>query len=785
MSSLVPFYITAFDKGLTKNKKPFLIPDEAFSTLENAYVFRDRVLKREGLEYIGEDANSSRLRRALPLSPVTLSTQAVGLSYTNNDILADPNIDIRTTQPDAQIAPQTLLVSVGALSFKDNDGTGVLSTSVGNSGNINYQTGKLVLTFSAPIGATNVNVSFNYFPALPVMGIPLRDNAALNDEQTIWFDTKYAYVWSGLAFDEFIVGTTWSGTNQDFFWATNYRGANPEDKLFFATNFICTDPNPIRYTDGNTWTNFAPLVTDTDTLYQARIIIPYYGRLLMMNVWEGTTLGGYVGAKNIQNRCRFSQLGDPIAADAWKSNEFGKGGFVDAPTAEAIMSAMFVKNTLVVQFEETTWQLTYVGEYGFPFVWERISSDFGSDATFSSVLFDNHMLSVGDTAIIATNAVGSQRIDLDIPDQVFQVQRINAGAVRVQGVRNYQKELVYWNYPDGQTMASETDTLVFPNKVLVYNYRNSSWGIFRDSITAFGNFRIDPSITWDSTDVTWDDNDVLWDDVDGQEDFPAIVSGNQQGFVHIYANKSPDDGSLVVEDIDLTVTPIVVTSKNHNLQTGEIISFSGLQFVNDFFPPYPILDTNLNGMPFQVTVIDPDNFSIAKWDFDTQNYAEDQSTWDPLPTPSTSGVDLDVSYVGSGVIILYPKLNVQTKDINVFGDKGMQVKLSYIDFLMQPTQSSAFTVLLAINATLGLPPAVIGGVSTANRNVSTNLTSPFYTQASDYAWFRFFATLSAQFFRICMTYDDNLMNTLSTHAQPWTLYGITAYVRPGGKTPFS
>jgi len=29
------------------------------------------------------------------------------------------------------------------------------------------------------------------------------------------------------------------------------------------------------------------------------------------------------------------------------------------------------------------------------------------------------------------------------------------------------------------------------------------------------------------------------------------------------------------------------------------------------------------------------------------------------------------------------------------------------------------------------------------------------------------------------------MNDLNTHAQPWTLYAMTAYVRPGGRVPFS
>ena len=41
MSNLTPFFITGYNKGLVRNKKPFLIPDEAWSTLYNGYVWRD------------------------------------------------------------------------------------------------------------------------------------------------------------------------------------------------------------------------------------------------------------------------------------------------------------------------------------------------------------------------------------------------------------------------------------------------------------------------------------------------------------------------------------------------------------------------------------------------------------------------------------------------------------------------------------------------------------------------------------------------------------------------
>ena len=216
------------------------------------------------------------------------------------------------------------------------DGT-FTSITPGNSGFINYLTGDITLTHTG--GAVAATVTFSYFPGLPVMGIWVREVVGTNTEETIFFDTTYAYVFNGSTFDEVTGTPVWSGTNSDFFWSTNFRGITPDVRLFFTTNFVVNAANPIRYYDGGTWTDFAPLVDATHTLFQARILIPYYGRLLALNVWEGTTAGGYAGAVNIPNRCRFSQIGNPLETVvpapvvdlAWRSDIFGRGGFIDAP----------------------------------------------------------------------------------------------------------------------------------------------------------------------------------------------------------------------------------------------------------------------------------------------------------------------------------------------------------------------------------------------------------------------------------------------------------------------
>lgn len=838
--SLQPYYIAGSSVGFETDKKPFLLPDQAFTALENAYVWRDRVIKREGNRLLG------RLRREFEevsffdtgASPWTFNILVVSgyisnitapsangvvtTTYPHNLVTGDmivisgvvgtvevnggtftitvltpttfqlnfvtvnpyvsggfwiSNRSLSSTEPNAEIEPGSVVITIQAgpdIVFTDQgDGT-LTSPTLGNSGTINYLTGTVILTHTAGAGVATV-ITYAYFPSLPVMGIYQIEQGNINEEQTIWFDTKYAYKFLGV-FMEFIPGTTWDGTDADFFWGTNYRSSSASDRIFFVTNFVNSAVVPMRFTDGSTWTSFTPQLNNTGTLLlQARILIPYYGRLLALNTFEGNALGA---GNNFYNRCRFSQIGNPLEAynfatktGAWAEDIFGKGGFIDAPTSEQIIGAAFIKNTLIVFFERSTWQLRYVGEYGLPFLWERISADLGSESTFSTVIFDKGALAVGQTGIIAADAVQVNRIDEKIPDLVFNIRNAQSGTKRVVGIRDYQRELVFWTFPNADIPE---ENVKFPNNVLVYNYRNATFAVFRDNVTFFGYFQPPAAITWSSLDVFWEDEKVTWSGVDQSALFPFIIAGNQQGFVHYYGYVTPDEESLSITDIDLTASPIELTIINHNLDTGDIVYLTDLQFV-DSVTLQPIA-TDLNDQIYRITRIDTDTVSLSEWDFTAEEYIDDFSF---TPVAATS------VYIGKGRLALFPKLNVITKDFNPYQDKGGQLKLSYIDFLTdvpvtQPNEIAAMTVIILLNTS----PAAEGNLLVGNRNVETDLPTPFYVPASDYVWHRFYATVAGQFIRVIMTYDDNLMNRLNTHRQDWTLNALTLWVRPGGKVIF-
>jgi ubiquitin-activating enzyme E1-like protein len=691
-----PYFISSYQSGLKKNKKPFLILDDAFQTLENAFVYREAVKKRDGIKLVG------RLRRVFTTQAVGNVTIGAGTTVFNLFTL------LSITEPDASLEPgnvSTITLAFGApfsQTFTDSTGTGVMTGFVApiTGVSINYETGDVtVINSGGGFGASALTVTVAYYPNLPVMGIDKQELAAVNVERTVFFDTKYVYVYDDNDFSSPST-TTWAGNDDEFFWMENYRGSTADARLFFVTNFASpalSVNNRIRYTsDAATWTTFTPLVDATVSIFQCKLIVSYYGRLLFLNTWEGTLAGNAV---NFFNRCRFSQIGNPISVDAWRSDQFGKGGFIDAPTNEAIISARFYKNTLIIFFEKTTWQLRYVGEYGLPFVWERISSDFGSESKLSTVLFDGGILAVGDKAIVTSSGNDVQRIDLEIPDVVFAFNDKQSGKERVHGGRDFQKELVYWTYSDGPIGNK------FPNRVLVYNYRNNTWAIFRDNVTCFGELTNASGDSWDLP-ISWD-SDTSWDTF-YQGEFPTLISGNHQGFVHYYQfflDPDPvqdnlvdfrEHESLYIQDITRSATDnLRIVSPDHNLEDLEIIYIANLIFVDT--STGTALTTTLNNKFYQVTVIDSDTIDLTQWDFDTEAYISTSGNSIGFTPATGTG-----TYMGGGVIALLPKVNILTKDFNPIQNTGSKIKSSYIDFQMDATPNAEVSVIEYIDSSTAI-----------------------------------------------------------------------------------
>jgi len=756
-----PFAVVNIRDGARRDVVPFLLQNDSFPIIENSYLFRGRIEKRSSFSPVGNDG---RLKG-------TVGTTDGGGNITLLDGTVPGGIP-------AGVA--TFIINGSTLTDPGGASPVILLTTGAVTGTLNRTTG--VLATNAPAAPVV------YIPGLPVMGLLTREEvnpALINDELLEAFDTRYTYVFD-VASNDFILQNTfagtvntfvWTGTDSDFFWYTNYFDA------FWATNNVpgfhaAINASPVAERDGirwfgttaagTGWSNFNPGLDGTDTpvvaptqfLLGALIILPYQGRLVVLNTVEGPNLAGGV---RFPRRARWCQFATPFynnfpinksaQLNSWSSTQVGKGGFIDAPTDEVIVSAEFIKDTLIVYFERSTWQLVYTNNAILPFIWQKINTELGSESTFSIVPFDRGVYAVGNYGIITTDSVNVVRLDQKIPDEVFQIQNINEGVKRVYGIRDYDAQLVYWTFPvrSDEDNDDATYTLTYPNQVLFYNYLDGSWAETDDCFTCFGYWQRLNDINWASLSLpsnTWANTSFAWNSQVSSGRYPSVVAGNQRGFVMVYSqlqNLGQNSPSLPIAQIVISSpTSATLTVTNHNLVNNQFILISGATGI-----------TNFNNRIFKVTLATVSTFVINTG-----------------PTVPFSG-----TYTGTGLITTLPRPDIITKEFNPFYQQGDSVKLNYIDILADRTQDGEFTINVYVNSNTS--------VITDSQVVltSTESTTAIYGGQSR-IWHRFYTNTIGSFFQLGITLSDDQMQVLETATANIRIHALIMYVSPAGRLSY-
>lgn len=672
MAGYTPLKICGHTSGLIREREEFLLPNDACPTLENAFVWRERIKRKQGFQLLG------RLRRSLTAQAQANTNFAPNTSYVIADILSTHRV-AAVPETYAELQQKTVVLTVDALGtpvvFTDNGLGGWIRTSGvayninTSSSTINYATGAISLVWTTIPSNKTVSAAYSYYPALPTMGLRTRERNNITQEQLIAFDTKYSYIYTS-GWQEFISGTTWSGTDYNFFWSTNFWTEIATDrKLFWATNFSGISGDPIRYTNGTTWTSFAPTINAAgDKLNGALIMLPYRSRMVALHTLEGPTLLG--STENFQ-RIRWAAIGDPTGVgntNAWRDDIRGQGGVIDIPTSDAITCAGFVRDNLTIYCESSTWQLKYTGQSIAPFQIEKVNTELGARSTFSAVQFDTSLVGVGDKGVIECDSFKSNRIDSKIVDLVFLFSNLSDGPKRIHGIRDFAQRLAYWTFPLAK------NGVVYPDRCLVYNYENQSWAIRTDCFTCLGTFQAQTSKTWADLPYPWSTQNYPW--ITRAAYFPSIVAGNQQGYIVVLDSQVQNDASLSITAItgDPTLAT-VLTIPNHNLQTDMVVEVEGI-IAGDYFDGLNYSTTN--PVVFGIEKIDVDNIGLY-----TYNAASGY-----FDIPRVDGVG---SYLGCGKVSIRDNFRIVSKKFNAI-DEGQKVQLGYVDVLTDVTDNGAMTL---------------------------------------------------------------------------------------------
>ena len=436
------------------------------------------------------------------------------------------------------------------------------------------------------------------------------------------------------------------------------------------------------YTFTGAFPNTTIYFTGNNYIRTSLIIIEFKNRLLLFDTIEninGTDT-------SFVNRLRYSAIGNALSATSFMVDVPGNGGFIDAPTQQAIKTAQFVKDRLIVYFESSTYELAYTGNQVLPFVFQKINTELGAESTFSEVPFDKVVLGVGNVGIHACSGNNVERIDSKIPSLVFSFHNDDEGVQRVAGIRDFYTEMVYWTYPS----EVRDSNFYFPNKVLTFNYVSNAWGINDDSFTAFGYTLLEidtPGAIWGETTIPWAQNLSLWNNnasADTNVKFKCVVAGNQEGFiVAIKSDITENAPGLQITNMTLLGNGMATLSViNHNLEFNDFVllgSVGGVTFTDSLgntlnrIVARVSVDPFLSGTPNSITVTSLDNLG------------------QPMVMTGT--------YNGNGTLARVSNINLLTKQYNFFTSQDRNIYIPRVDFLVDKTENGQVTVDYLVSST--------------------------------------------------------------------------------------
>ncbi|MEO8253188.1 MAG: ubiquitin-activating E1 FCCH domain-containing protein [Flavobacterium sp.] len=410
------------------------------------------------------------------------------------------------------------------------------------------------------------------------------------------------------------------------------------------TNGSSTAPT---LTGNNGWVNFAPPLSllpysvaekplEQYYLVGARMIVPFKDRLLFIGPVIQTSSPN--SQLYLQDTVIYSQNGtpyytssyinsptatidDPTTATtvfnpiltpinqisnspAYFEDQTGFGGFASAGIDQPILTTSINEDVLILGFNTIQTRFVYSGNDVVPFNFFIINSELGSSSTFSSITMDKGVISRGNRGYIITGQVDATRIDLDIPDEVFQISLINNGAERFTSSRDFINEWILFTYPANELAFK------FPNETLFYNYRDNSWALFYENYTHHGTFRRVTGETWatiGSKFPTWEEWTLPWNAGTSTLNQQQVISGNQQGFVLLHNDGTGEGKSLEITNISFPVTitgatatnPVVLTA-NNTFVVGQSITITNVLGM-----------TQLNGNTYNVTGVTPTTITIG------------------------------------------------------------------------------------------------------------------------------------------------------------------------------
>lgn len=304
-----------------------------------------------------------------------------------------------------------------------------------------------------------------------------------------------------------------TGDDADFIWFENWKGVgyftNNQDQIRKFDNSYVTKLNIDLDVEGG---------PDND-VNTCLLIFHMEGRLILLRTTER-------GIARYQ-RLRWAEI---------NSTDFKDAKYLDAPRDDWIMGADFIGGELIVWFERGVMKIVYTGDPDVPFKWVKVDSVEGCYATMSLAAFSDEIIAVGPTRFLSCDGREVSGIDEKIPDLMLSFKQSAVNYCYAMVIEELRQAFI--------SFASASSDK--PDKALVFNYDENNFAIFNLPIHVMGySSLLETPSTDDMTGISLDDLDYSLDDKELQAGYPTSLMGCRDGKIYQMNDGGSDDGEAI------------------------------------------------------------------------------------------------------------------------------------------------------------------------------------------------------------------------------------------------
>lgn len=445
------FLIAPINSGIKTDIVPFMAPEDSFQRLTNMFIY-DGKIRRRPAEVLLTSADlwgaTSRLKVQVGVTDVVTGNLAPTV------IPGNPAIGIQ--------------FYVNGTIFTAWQANGAMYATpdvpVGVAGTFNVGTATVTITGAAP--GQPVYAFYNQM----ITGFAIYDAEI---QLHFAFDLEFAYLLGPSGYTAIPGGGgLYTTLTTDRFQSENFEGNVSGEPALFITN----NRDRIRYftTTVPTFTDIIP-ATSAAANFQVRRcvdIIGFQGRLLLLSTVEYE--GAMVEVSHF-NRIRYSEYGNAFAADSWYQPPAitNKGGFIDLPAGEKIVTGKILDGRLIVFTYNTIYEVVPTGNYREPFQIALIDDTFGSMSP-NVVEVNNTLLFANNFGIHIFDGRNVNKISEDLGDD-FDDFEYRLGAI----YKDSNLEIIYI------LVASELGN-TYGDRIILYNYKNNTFSTIFTTATTLG-----------------------------------------------------------------------------------------------------------------------------------------------------------------------------------------------------------------------------------------------------------------------------------------------------------